>query len=191
MKKLLGIVFLGLLWSNIGFTKSIIEFDKKYNCKAKDGEEIQLEFSEVKLNKKLLIPIGDLYVVKEYSKGLGLDLSVMHYAINYTNKIIYYFIVSKQSDLFVVTSLMNRGNGIEMTQLTASMQNNAYNKLAKFEGRYGYDLKDYELISNIPDDKITSEILDLGFLVDFLKESLENGLINESFQYGNSFVCKN
>lgn len=186
MKKLLGIVVLGLLFFNNSNAQanSIVKFDFEYTCKSNDGSVINTTFTEVK-PKKSGPPLGDLYITK-FTDQVG---TVLHYT-RHTDGLIYYAVVSNKQGIFnIVYFNKNEKNQLLATSISISPDDKVFYKMIPYEGRFGYDLKDFEKLKNISDARIANLLLPLLEIYLFYDEILKSGVAEDYFLWGDQYVC--
>ena len=132
-----------------------------------------------------MLPVGDLYITKD-TDFIG---SLFHYS-RYMNGQIFYFIVSNENDIFMVMHFKkNTQNELVGTYISLSTEDKAFIKMIPYEGRFGYELKDFDKIRNISDARIVNELNSLMKILSFYGEIFEAGVAEKLYIIGHNYKC--
>ena len=199
MKKIITFILLSFFINSFVYAQNNAypEENKIYICKDKQYPEIirELEFIKVKKKKLSLEDLGKnlnnvLYIVKKKAEVSGVEVNNLHYALS-VNGPTFFFIVEEVDDsskIFVI-ELFDKNDGIYI-EWTLWIDNNSYEQLKNHPNRLGYDLNEYEKVSNLNESdfskafKNTEALYNLLVTINKLKE------MQKFMRYQQIFSCK-
>lgn len=194
------ILFFILISSNFAQSNTINlpDVNKNYKCKVFAGgvegsqEIVELQFSNVKkkpFKVEDLSKLNTLYVVSHKTEAIGIDLSTLQYAY-YKNGQAYIFVVNYEDLKELNIMLFTNDNGWKFFDLWLTLDNETFDKIRKYSGRFGYNLDKYNDIINLSEEDYKKEISTLLDLYVFTVELHQSGKISNFLTSQMAYNCE-